>query len=147
MQVLAPKIWSRLEEGGYWSLVVGTKAGFPTLQAKAASKPLRWLFGGRTLEIDNLVCNPADREEVVQSLESNGFAVRACETYKPILNFRKFQEFMDFAYRGGWLTPFIESLGLHKANAMTRLMLNLFFFPVNDTHSIEIVLAQKVKKG
>ncbi len=32
MQVLAPKIWSRLEVGGYWSLVGGTKAGFPALR-------------------------------------------------------------------------------------------------------------------
>ena len=68
------------------------------------------------------------------------------ETFEPALHFRTFDEFMDFAYRGGWLTPFLEALGLHKANAMTRLMLNLFFFPVQDHHSIEIVLAQKVKK-
>jgi SAM-dependent methyltransferase len=145
MQLLAPKICERLDKGGYWSLVGGTKAGFPALQTKAQAKPLRWLFGGRKLVIDDHVCNPADRTEVVQTLEENGFAVRECETFEPALNFRKFKDFMDFAYWGGWLTPFIEALGLHKANAMTRLMLNLFFFPVHDHHSIEIVLAQKVK--
>src|SRR5262245_16820485 len=37
MSVLAPKIHSRLEEGGYWSLVGGTKAGWPALQRKANS--------------------------------------------------------------------------------------------------------------
>jgi SAM-dependent methyltransferase len=146
MQVLAPKIWSRLADGGYWSFVGGTKAGFPALQAKAGSKPLKWLFRGRTLTIDDVVCNPADREEVLRTLETNGFAVRACESFKPALFFKKFKDFMDFAYRGGWLTPFIEMLGLHKARAMTRLMLNLFFFPVHDHHCIEIVLAQKVKR-
>jgi SAM-dependent methyltransferase len=145
MHVLAPKIRERLNDGGYWSLVGGTKAGFPALQAKAQAKPLRWLFGGRKLVIDDHVCNPADRTEVVQTLEDNGFAVRDCETFEPPLHFRKFKDFMDFAYWGGWLTPFIEALGLHKANAMTRLMLNLFFFPIEDHHSIEIVLAQKVK--
>ena len=96
--------------------------------------------------IDPAAIIPADQEEVVRTLESNGFAVRACETYRPALNFRKFEEFMDFAYRGGWLTPFIEMLGLHQANAMTRLMMNLFLFPVRDHHNIEIVLAQKVRK-
>jgi SAM-dependent methyltransferase len=146
MQVLAPKIWSRLADGGYWSFVGGTKAGFPVLQAKAGSKPLKWLFRGRTLTIDDIVCNPADRAEVVRTLESNGFAPRACQTFKPQLYFKNFQDFMDFAYRGGWLTPFIEALGLHKARAMTRLMLNLFFFPAHDHHCIEIVLAQKVKR-
>ena len=146
MQVLAPKIWSRLEDGGYWSLVGGTKAGFPALRAKAESKTLRWLFGGRKLAIDETVCNPADHEEMTRTLESNGFVIRARDNFKPILHFKKFREFMDFAYRGGWLTPFIESLGLHEASAMTRLMLNLFFFPVHDHHDIEIVLAQKVRR-
>jgi SAM-dependent methyltransferase len=146
MSLLAPKIWSRLEEGGYWSLVGGTKAGFPALQAKANAKPLKWLFRGKTLRLDDMVFNPADRAEVVETLESNGFVVREAETFEPPLFFKKFKDFMDFAYRGGWLTPILEMLGLHKANAMTRLMLNLFFFPVHDHHNIEIVLAQKVRQ-
>jgi hypothetical protein len=41
------------------------------------------------------------------------------------------------------LTPFIERLGLHRAGSLTRLMMNRFFFPVNDHHSIEIHLARK----
>jgi SAM-dependent methyltransferase len=144
MDVLAPKIWGRLEVGGYWSFVGGTKAGFPALQAKANAKVLRWLFGGQTVEVDSLVCNPAGRGEVVRTLEGNGFAVREEETFEPEIRFRHFQDFMDFGYRGGWLTPFVEALGLHQAKAPTRLMLNTFFFPVDDHHNIEIVLAQKV---
>ncbi len=104
------------------------------------------MFGGRRLVIDDVVCNPTDRDDVVQTLERNGFEICAGETYQPALRFKNFQEFMDFAYRGGWLTPFIEMLGLHKANRMTRLMMNLFFFPIQDHHNIEIVLAQKVRK-
>ncbi len=51
---------------------------------------------------------------------------------------------MDFAYHGGWLTPFVEAMGLHRLNRAARMLMNLFFFPVEDHHSIEIVLAQKV---
>jgi SAM-dependent methyltransferase len=141
---LAPKIRAKLKAGGYWSFAGGTKAGFPVLRAKADAKPVRWLFGGRSLAVDELVCNPAGRDEVVRTLEEHGFAVRECETFKPVLRFRDFQEFMDFAYHGSWLTPFIEALGLHKTGKTTRLLLNLFFFPVEDHHTIEIVLAQKV---
>jgi SAM-dependent methyltransferase len=143
---LAPRIRDRLEEGGYWSLVGGTKAGFPALQAKARSPLLRWFCGGGGLSVDEAVCNPAGRDEVVGALESNGFAVREVETFEPALHFRTFDEFMDFAYRGGWLTPFIEALGLHQAGALTRRLIDLFFFPADDHHSIEVVLAQKVKK-
>jgi SAM-dependent methyltransferase len=146
VEVLAPRIRGRLEEGGWWSLVGGTKAGFPALQAKARSKLLRWFCGGGGLSVDDVVCNPAGRDEVVGALERNGFAVREARTFEPKLHFRDFDEFMDFAYRGGWLTPFIEALGLHKAGALTRRLLNLFLFPTDDHHSIEVVLAQKVKK-
>jgi SAM-dependent methyltransferase len=144
MSVLAPKIWHRLEEGGWWSLVGGTKAGFPNLQAKANSRLQRRLYGGRAVVVDDVVCNPAGREEVVRTLQNHGFAVRACETFEPRLRFGNLQEFMDFAYHGGWLTPFIESIGLHQAGAMTRLLMNWLFFPVHDHHSIEIHLAQKI---
>jgi hypothetical protein len=144
MSLLAPKIRNRLVEGGYWSLAGGTLAGFPALQAKADSRLLRWALGSRPPSVRDLACNPAGREEIVRTLEANGFAVRACETYQPALEFRNLDQFMEFAYRGGWLTPFIEAYGLHKASAITRLLFNLFFFPVEDRHSIEIVLAQKV---
>ena len=140
---LAPKIWGRLEEGGYWSLVGGTKAGFPALQAKANGRLVRRLYGGRTLAVDDIVCNPSGRDEVVRTLEANGFAARACETFEPPLRFRNLNEFLDFAYRGGWLTPFVEEVGLHRVGRMKRWLMDWFFFPVRDHHSIEIVLAQK----
>jgi SAM-dependent methyltransferase len=143
-QVLAPKIWRRLAEGGYWSVVGGTKAGFPALQAKANSKLLRWFCGGGQFSVDDIVCNPADREELVQILEGNGFAPRHAQTFRPGLRFADYDEFMNFAYRGGWLTPFVETLGLHNAGPLTRTLMNLFFFPATDHHSIEVVLAQKV---
>jgi SAM-dependent methyltransferase len=144
MGVLAPKIRDRLEEGGYWSLVGGTMAGFPALRLAAGGKAARMAFGGRTLEIDHMACNPADRAEVVRTLEANGFAVREAQTFEPKLVFRDLEQFMAFAYRGGWLTPFVEALGLHEANALTRSMLNLMFFPIEDRHVIEVVLAQKI---
>jgi SAM-dependent methyltransferase len=143
MNVLAPKIHGRLEEGGYWSLVGGTKAGWPALQAKANSRVLRWLCGGRTVTVEDHACNPAGREEVVRTLEENSFTVRQVETFEPQLAFKNFDEFMTVAYHGGWLTPFLESLGLHTVGGFKKWLLNLFFFPAQDHHSIEIVLAQK----
>ena len=143
MRVLAPAIRDRLRQDGYWSLVGGTKAGFPALQARANGRLVRRLYGGRTLAVDDIVCNPAGRDEVVRTLEENGFAIRASETFEPPLTFRNLQQFMEFAYRGGWLTPFVETVGLHKAGLMTRWLMNWFFFPVQDHHSIEITLAQK----
>jgi SAM-dependent methyltransferase len=143
MNELAPKIHSRLDEGGCWSFVGGTRAGFPNLQARANGKLVRWMYGCKSLSVDSIVCNPAGRDEVKQTLESHGFAVLSSDTFEPQLRFRNLNEFMDFAYRGGWLTPFIETLGLHKAGFMTRLMLNTCVFPVNDHHSIEIHLARK----
>ena len=45
MRVLAPQIARKLRPGGCWSLVGGTKAAYPALQAKGDSKLLRWLSG------------------------------------------------------------------------------------------------------
>jgi SAM-dependent methyltransferase len=145
--VLAPKVRGRLAEGGHWSLIAGTRAGYPALQAKAHSKVARWLCGGRKLVVEEVSCLPAGRDDIVRGLEANGFAVRECETFEPALPFANFNEFMAYAYHGGWLTPFVEALGLHKAGALTRLLLNWFIFPIKDHHNIEIVLAQKVADG
>jgi SAM-dependent methyltransferase len=144
MSVLAPKIWDRLEEGGYWSLVGGTKEAYPVLQAKANSRLLRWLFGAGTQKIDDAFCNPANRDDAVRTLEANGFEVCAAETFEPALQFKNFDAFMEFAYQGGWLTPLIESIGANKLKPVTRWMLNRLFFPISDHHSIAIVLARKV---
>jgi SAM-dependent methyltransferase len=146
MSLLAGKIHERLAPGGYWSLVGGAKAGFPALQKKARAPGVKWLFGGRTLQVDDMVCNPANQKEVTTTLESYGFTIRACETFTPPLYFKDFNAFMEFAYYGGWLTPFIEILGLHKAPRLARTILNTFFFPIQDHHSIVIALAQKTAR-
>ena len=112
MRVLAPKIASRLKPGGYWSLVGGTKAAYPALQAKGDSKLLRWLSGAGSRKMDDTVLNPANLQEVVDTMEAHGFEVRAGETFEPALEFNDFDQFMEFGYRGGWLTPLIESHGL-----------------------------------
>lgn len=144
LATLAPKIWNKLESRGLWSFVGGTKAGFPELQRKAESLPLKkWLFGGSKSSVDDLVCNPSSQDEVVATLMENGFTVCECETFSPDLHFDDFKDFMEFAYYGGWLTPFIEALGLHKANFMIRLLLNTFYFPARDQHNIVVALAQK----
>ena len=98
------------------------------------------------LSIDDMVHSPTDRQEVLDTMEKHGFVVRQCETFEPRLKFRNLDEFLDFAYWGGWLTPFVEAVGLHKAKALTRFFLNWFFFPIEDNHVIEIHLAQKVSK-
>ena len=144
LATLAPKIGSKLESGGFWSFVGGTTAGFPQLQRKAASLPLKkWLFGESKADVEDLVCNPASQDEVVATLAENGFTVCECETFSPDLHFNDFEDFMEFAYYGGWLTPFVEALGLHKANFMIRLLLNTLCFPTQDQHNIVIALAQK----
>jgi SAM-dependent methyltransferase len=145
--VLAPKIARRLDRGGLWSFVGGTRAGFPALQRKANSWFLRRLFGIQRLDVGEVVCNPADEAEVVAALEHNGFAVRACETFRPRVAFRNLKEFLEFGYYGGWLTPFIESLRLHQAPPSLRLVLNRFVFPVEDCHSIVIALAEKIEEA
>lgn len=143
MKVLAPLIHARLDDGGGWSFVGGTMAGFPGLQKKADGRLVRWL-GTSAANDDKIVCNPADRDEVVRTLEHNGFAVRACEVFEPKVEFPDFDRFMEFAYRGGWLTPFVEAAGLHKAGRLTRFLLDRFVFPVSDRHNIVIALAEKV---
>jgi hypothetical protein len=50
---------------------------------------------------------------------------------------------MEFAYYGGWLTPFLEALDLHKAGWMIRTLLNTYYFPAKDHHKIVIALARK----
>jgi SAM-dependent methyltransferase len=143
MDVLAPKIAGKLKTGGLWSVVGGTKAGFPALQEKVQGKLAKLMFGIKSLDIDEVVCNPADECEVIESFEQNGFTVRACEVFCPPLDFSNFDEFLEFAYYGGWLTPFVERLGLHQARPALRAIYNGLFFPVRDHHRVVIALGQK----
>ncbi len=146
MTVLAPKIWDRLEEGGYWSLVGGTKAGYPALRAKTDSKWLRRLAGAGSRSIDDEFINPADLAEVGRTFTAHGFELCEGETFEPELDFPNFEVFMEYAYQGGWLTPVIEAVGLHKAGFLKRWALNRLVFPLKDRHSIVIALARKVRK-
>jgi SAM-dependent methyltransferase len=143
MRVLGPMIANRLAPGGYWSLVGGTKAAYRALQAKGDSKLLRRLTGAGSRKMDDTVLNPADAQEVASNMESYGFTMRASQTFEPALEFNDFDQFMEFGYRGGWLTPLIESMGLHRAGPMKRWLLNRLAFPVHDTHNIVIALGRK----
>jgi SAM-dependent methyltransferase len=143
LAVLAPKVHARLERGGLWSFVGGTMAGFPVLHQKANSRLVKCVFKLNTVDVHAMVHNPANEAEVVSTLERNDFAVLECETFRPELHFRNFNEFMEFAYYGGWLTPFLEDMGLHKLRPMLRGLMNKFVFPLRDHHEIVIALAQK----
>lgn len=146
LDVLAPRVYSRLVEGGYWSYLGATKQAYPHLQASANNKLLRWLFNAPKLDLDKQIHSPANPQEVDDILERHGFVVRQRETFQPKLRFRDLDEFLAFAYYGGWLTPFIESVGLHKAGALMRFFLNRVFFPMEDHHSVAIHLAQKISR-
>ncbi len=143
MRVLGSKIASRLRPGGYWSLIGGTKAAYPALQAKGDSKLLRWLTGAGSQKMDETVLNPANLQEAASTMEGYGFEIRAGETFEPALEFNDFDQFMEFGYQGGWLTPLIETMGLHKAGPMQRWLLNRVAFPVKDSHNIVIALGRK----
>ena len=143
VSVLAPKIFSRLRPGGCWSLVAGTKAGFPALQAQVDRALVRLAFGGRRLAVEEITCNPAGREELVEVLGKNGFEIAAAETLEPPVRFSGLEDFLEFGYRGGWLTPFVEALGLDRAGWLKRKLVDLLCFPIEDHHDIEVILARK----
>jgi hypothetical protein len=143
MRVLGPQIARKLRPGGCWSLVGGTKAAYPGFQAKGESQLLRWLSGAGSRRVDETVLNPADEREVREVMDSLGLDALCSETFQPPLVFADFDAFMEFGYRGGWLTPLIESLGLHKAGPLKRWALNRLIFPVEDSHNIVAVLGRK----
>ena len=126
-----------------WSLVGGTKKAYPALQAKGDSKLLRRLTGAGSRTVEEAALNPADLDEVAKTWESHGFEMRAGETYEPALEFNDFDQFMEFGYRGGWLTPLIETMGLHKAGPLKRWLLNRLAFPIKDQHNIVVALGRK----
>jgi hypothetical protein len=95
------------------------------------------------LDIDETVCNPEDERAVEETLKRNGFHILALEVFCPPLSFKNLEEFLEFAYYGGWLTPIVERLGLHRAPPSLQAVWNGVFFPVHDHHRVAIVLAQK----
>jgi SAM-dependent methyltransferase len=143
LDALAPKIHAKLRIGGHWSYIGGTQQGFPGLQNKARSKLFRLLLGVGELDVKEFVRNPADEEEVRKTLSRRAFVVQECETFRPQASFKDLKEFLEFAYYGGWLTPFIEGICLHKAGMLVQKLLNHVFFPTEDHHCIVIALARK----
>ena len=119
MSVLAPKIAGRLKPGGYWSLVGGTKAAYPALQAKGDSQILRWLSGVGSRKWMTPCSIRRTCEEVADTMDAHGFDGRRRRNVRTVLEFNAFDQFMEFGYRGGWLTPLIESMGLHRAGPIS----------------------------
>lgn len=142
IEVLAPQIFARLSPGGVWSFVGATSAAYPKLRSLSNSFAIRALFGGRGVDLNQLL-TPADCDSAVQCFQRCGFEVLAAETFAPQLDFADFAQFMEFAHRGGWLTPFIEELGLNRARPLVRSILNRLVFPLRDHHQIAIATAQR----
>lgn len=139
---LAPRIFERLKPGGYWSFIGGTSGGFPGLQRKAGGGLVRMLSRGRKYKREKLL-TPVDLKAVTDCFTHHGFEIPSSELFEPELYFKDFDEFMEFAYRGGWLTPFIENLGLHKAKPFLRKLLTAIVFPMRDCHRIAVGLARR----
>lgn len=142
LESLAPMALRKIAPGGYWSFVGGTSAGYPNLRRKASSGIVRLAAGGRRWRADAGL-TPADTAAVVALLEKSGFEIVAAETYEPRLRFDDFAQFLEFGYHGGWLTPQIEKLGLHRAGPRVRALLDRLVFPIDDCHRIATVLARR----
>ena len=142
MKELAPKIMEKLVPGGCWSFVGGTSKGYPALQQRAQHPLLKLLYGGHEPSLGGMIC-PADQGEVAGILTDAGFEIARLETFEPRLVFRDFDAFMEYGYHGGWLTPFIEEAGLHRAKRWQRSLLNRLVFPVTDHHSIVLAVARR----
>jgi SAM-dependent methyltransferase len=142
LEKLAREIFDKLAPGGYWSYVGGTMGGYRELQRRAANPLLKLFFGGRTPTLQGMIA-PADLAEVEHRLRAAGFEIVQSETWQPELRFPDFDTFIEYGYHGGWLTPFIEELGLHRAPRWQRTLLNLLVFPVTDHHSIAMAVARK----
>jgi len=148
MRELAPKVWNLLDEGAYWSLIGQTMASYPNLRKiedSLASKLIYRVFGSSKLD-DDVVSSPEGHSEVIEILEENDFEVCQIETFEPRIDFANLDDFLNFGYYNGWLTPFIEKLGIHQASKMLSIMINILLFPIHDNQSIEIALARKIKK-
>jgi SAM-dependent methyltransferase len=139
---LAGKIMQKLVPGGYWSFVGGTTLGYPELQRRSQHPLLKLLYGNRGPALQGMIC-PQDQEQVAAVLKQAGFQITLIETYRPELQFPDFDAFIEYGYHGGWLTPFIEEIGLHRARRWQRALLNRLVFPVTDHHSIVLALARR----
>ena len=89
-----------------------------------------------------MIC-PDSEHDVVNVLQRHGFEILMSETFQPELQFPNFATFIEYGYHGGWLTPFIEEIGLHKAKRWQQAILNRLVFPVVDHHSIVLAVARR----
>lgn len=142
ISLLAPAVHRRLKPGGYWSFVGGTSQGFPELRRVALSPLIRRLHGGRELDLGGLK-TPYDQSAVESVMREHSFSIHSSVTFSPRLDFPNFDAFMAFAWRGAWLTPYIEQLRLHEAGKTLRTFFNLWVFPITDSHRIVIALGKK----
>lgn len=142
VEELAPRIMKRLKPGGYWSFVGSSKIAYPALRKKASSALVRMVFGGAKLDLSGMLC-PDDEPALQGILADNGFEVVHTNTFEPELQFPNMDEFMEYAYTGGWLTPFVEDLGVQHAGRATRALLNKLVFPLTDHHNILMAVGRK----
>jgi len=139
---LAPRIWSKLKPGGYWSFVGAVTTAYPELQRKANTPLIRMFNRGRSAKQEKLI-TPTDCNAVTNCFEKHAFDTCSIELFEPELVFNDFEDFMEYAYRGGWLTPFVEHLGLQKVRPLTKKLLTSLLFPIHDRHRIAIGLARR----
>ena len=142
LEKLAADVFKKLAPGGCWSFVGGTTAGYAELQRRARHPLLRMLFGSNGVALQGMIC-PESEDQVTRLLSNAGFEIRVSETFEPELKFEDFSSFMEYGYHGGWLTPFIEDIGLQNASRWQQALLNRIVFPVTDHHSIVLAVARK----
>lgn len=139
---LTTDIFRKLSPGGIWSFVGGTSGGYPALQRCTSHPVVRFLFGGPKQSLQQMIC-PDSTEQVCRLMQETGFEIISSKTIQPRLDFPSFDSFMDFAFRGGWLTPFVEEIGLHKIRGWKKWVLNRTFFPLTDHHAISLIVARR----
>ncbi|MGC3967867.1 MAG: hypothetical protein QM775_10995 [Pirellulales bacterium] len=142
MDHLAPRIFAKLRPGGYWSFLGAVSSAYPQLQKKANSKLLRFVARGRKIRADDLL-TPRGGEAVADCFRRHGFEICSLEVAQPALHFSDFDAFMEFGYHGGWLTPFIEAVGLQNAKPWLKTVLNMLVFPLDDEHHVAVGLSRR----
>ena len=103
---------------------------------------MKLLFGHGAPDLQGMIC-PNSERDIIEVLKKNGFEILMSETFEPELKFPDFASFIEYGYHGGWLTPFIEEIGLHKAKRWQQAILNRLVFPVVDHHSIVLAVARR----
>ncbi|MCA9072853.1 MAG: class I SAM-dependent methyltransferase [Planctomycetaceae bacterium] len=137
------RIWDRLSPGGYWSFLGATKSAYPALQNIANGKLVKRLFGASDGDIVETGHSPDNLEQAQSEIEQKGFEICDSKDFRPELIFANFEAFMEYAYYGGWLTPYVEGLGLQQIGWPMKKLVNLLIFPLQDYHHVAAVVARK----